>query len=65
MCLISYNELFCMFFAMTFLPIQQGLSNGIEVLYGVDIIYINHRLDFVVRETGRIMKEKRCIVLTD
>ena len=53
-----------MFFAMIFLPKQQDLSNGIEVLYGVDVTYMNHTLDFVVRETGRIMREKRCIVLT-
>ena len=50
---------------MTLLPIQQGLSSGIEVLYGVDVIYMNHRLDFVVRETGKIMMEKRCIVLSN
>ena len=53
-----------MFFAMTFLSIQQNLSKCIEVPYGVDVIYMNHTLDFVVRETGRIMIEKRCIALT-
>ena len=64
MCLISYYQLLHIFFAMTFLLIQQDLCSGFEVPYGVDVTYMNHTLDLVVRETGRIMLEKRCILLT-